>query len=55
MESMGVTGFVQLFLLELWADVFLHLVVVPCGFPSQVEQAVTPPRSAQHTDCDGQM
>lgn len=38
----------------LWADVFLHLVV-PCGFPSQVEQAVTPPRSAQHADCHGQM
>ena len=52
MESMGVTGSVHLFLLELWADVFLHLLVVPCSFPSQVEQ---PRGSAQHADCHGQM
>lgn len=45
---MGVTGTVQLFLLELWADVLLHLLVVPCGFPSQVELAVTHPGRAEH-------
>lgn len=55
---MEVTGSAQFFLLELWPDVFLHNnlpVGAPCGFPSQMEQAVALPQSTQNADCLSQM